>query len=330
MYNYDKNYSIYNAKTQLQLNIINVIKYNSFLAVAVYWDLKNNVMGDEFIQAELPIPTIFIDAGRYYILAYALLDKPNTQQAKDMYIDIQLRLCKTIINNSTAFKVIPLKHGTAKYIMLQNQEKIILSNNKYGMRYLANIQSLESLSEEKETITYDKEKFDKLLQTATDPREIKTLEKMSDDAIFDTLRELAYRFYSVNNYINEDVLYQLGLSANVPEKTNKGKVLEYKSRAIVDWINKNYNSKKNFTTYKRKTKTQKELEMTRVENIKKIHENKKENTRKKILNLLTGMFADEYKKKDNSYNVSKIAKDTNLSRPTIIKHLKILKEEKII
>jgi Fic family protein len=70
--------------------------------------------------------------------------------------------------------------------------------------------------------------------------------------------------------------------------------------------------------------------MTRTENIKRIHKNKKENTQRKIANLITGIFADEYKKKDGSYNVSKIAKDTNLSRPTVIKHLKLIKEEGII
>jgi len=326
-YNYDKNYIINTAN----LSKSQLIQNNSFLAVAIYFDLKNNVRGDEFIQAELPIPTIFINTGRYYIIAYALLDKPNTKQAKEMFDDLQKRFCKTIINNSTAFKVMPLKQNTLKYIMLQNLDKLVISPNRYGMRYLANIQSLESLeTEKKENIKFDKKKFDKLIQIAQTPQEIKILEKLSDDAIFDTLRELAYRFYSANNYITEEVLYQLGLSAGVPEKTKKGKVLEYKSKAIVKWINKNYNSKKNFTKYKRKTKNNKELLMTRQENIKKIHENKKETTKKKILNLITGMFADEYKKKNGTINIMKLSKDLKMSRTTITKHLKLLKEEGIV
>ena len=334
-YDYDKNYTLFNAKNQADTkynynDLIGIISNNTFLSIAIYWDLKGNVRGDEFIQAELPIPTIFIDTGRYYILAYTLLDKPNTKEAQQMYLDLQKRFCKTIINNSTAFKVIPLKQGTAKYIMLQNLDKIILSNNKYGMRYLSNISSLESLEAEKEnSIKFEKEKFDKLLQTAQTQKEIKILEKLSDDAIFDTLRELAYRFYSANGYITEEVLYQLGLSAGVPEKTKKGKVLKYKSKAIVEWINKNYNSKKNFTEYKRKL-TDKEYLMTRQEISKKNAQKKFNEARKKVANMVTGMFAGEYKKKDGSWNVSKIAKETNLSRPTITKHLKILKEEGII
>jgi len=335
-YDYDKNYTLFNAKNQADTkynynDLIGIISNNTFLSIAIYWDLKGNVRGDEFIQAELPIPTIFIDTGRYYILAYTLLDKPNTKEAQQMYLDLQKRFCKTIINNSTAFKVIPLKQGTAKYIMLQNLDKIILSNNKYGMRYLSNISSLESLEAEKEnSIKFEKEKFDKLLQTAQTQKEIKILEKLSDDAIFDTLRELAYRFYSANSYITEEVLYKLGLSAGVPEKTKKGRVLEYKSRAIVEWINKNYNSKKNFVDYKRKTKNDKELEMTRRENMIKLNEKKFNEARKKIMNMITGMFADEYKKKDGSFNIMKLSKDLKMSRTTITKHLKLLKEEGII
>jgi len=329
-YDYDKNYTLFNAKNQARVkhnynDLIGIISNNTFLAVAVYWDLKGNVRGDEFIQAELPIPTIFIDTGRYYILAYALLDKPNTKEAKEMFVDLQKRLCKTIINNSTAFKVMPLKQGTAKYIMLQNLNKIIISNNKYGMRYLANIRDLESLSEEKEDIKFEKEKFDKLLQTATNQQEIKILEKLSDDAIFDTLRELAYRFYSANGYINEEILYQLGLSANIPEKTKKGKVLEYKSKAIVEWINKNYTSKKNFTEYKRKTKNDKELEMTRKQHITKINKLRAIDKKKKVEQAVESLkFLQE------KITIRKVAEFAKVSKSTAEKYLKELKEQGII
>jgi len=329
-FNYDKNYTLFSLKNQTDVkhnhtDLINIISNNTFLSVAVYWDLKGNVHGDEFIQAELPIPTIFIDTGRYYILAYTLLDKPNTPNAKEMLADLQKRLCKTIINNSTAFKVIPLKIGTAKYIILQNLDKIILSNNKYGMRYLANIQSLESLeTEKKENIKFEKEKFDKLIQTAQSPQEIKILEKLSDDAIFDTLRELAYRFYSANNYITEEVLYQLGLSAGVPEKTKKGKVLEYKSKAIVKWINKNYNSKRNFTKYNRKL-TKEAYEMTRKQHITNINKLRAINKKKKVEQAVESLkFLQE------KITIRKVADFAKVSKSTAEKYIKELREQGII
>lgn len=65
----------------------------------------------------------------------------------------------------------------------------------------------------------------------------------------------------------------------------------------------------------------KELYMTRAEHAKKIHTKLANDTRKKVLNIITGMFADEYKKADGSWNVSKIAKDSNTSRNTVMKYL---------
>ena len=42
---------------------------------------------------------------------------------------------------------------------------------------------------------------------------------------------------------------------------------------------------------------------------------------KKILNLITGIFKDEYRKKDGSWNVTKIANDSGTTRPTVMKYL---------
>ena len=44
-------------------------------------------------------------------------------------------------------------------------------------------------------------------------------------------------------------------------------------------------------------------------------------TEKKILNCITGMFKDDYKKKDGSWHITKIAKDSGTTRPTVMKYL---------
>ena len=68
--------------------------------------------------------------------------------------------------------------------------------------------------------------------------------------------------------------------------------------------------------------------MTRTARAKKNAQIKKQKSRKKLLNLIQGMFADEYKKSDGSWNIYKLAKDTKMSRNTIKKHLKEIKEYK--
>jgi phage antirepressor YoqD-like protein len=68
--------------------------------------------------------------------------------------------------------------------------------------------------------------------------------------------------------------------------------------------------------------------MTRTARAKKNAQIKKQKSREKLLNLIQGMFADEYKKADGSWNIYKLAKDTKMSRNTIKKHLKEIKEYK--
>jgi len=73
-------------------------------------------------------------------------------------------------------------------------------------------------------------------------------------------------------------------------------------------------------------KKDKDLVMaTRVEHAKKIAKNTGEKYKKKILNLTTGMFKDEYifqdGKRAGKWNVSKIANDSGTTRPTVMKYL---------
>lgn len=76
-----------------------------------------------------------------------------------------------------------------------------------------------------------------------------------------------------------------------------------------------------FCEYQRKL-TNEEYLMTRQQNMKKIAAVKKEDTKRKILNCISGMFKDEYKKPSGSWNITKIAADTNLHRNTIRNFLK--------
>ena len=60
---------------------------------------------------------------------------------------------------------------------------------------------------------------------------------------------------------------------------------------------------------------------TRQEHAKKIHTKLANDTKKKVLNCITGMFAHEYKKPNGSWNVTKIANDSGTTRPTVMKYL---------
>ena len=377
-YNYDKNYTLFNTKNQGDTkynynDLIAIISNNTFLSVAVYYDLNAQVMGGEFFQADLPTPSLIFSIGRYYILSYAITGKPETQEAKEFFKELQERICLTITQNSTAFKTKPINAGFDKHLMIEylkeakHTNDVIYSNNKYGMRYLSKFcVSLPPKDKEAEFLAFcyvtgldDFNKFsdikekkrkkvdnkDIVKETKKDIdfyehlvknifKKITTLDKTQkilDDYYFDVLRHIAYSYFAYNKTIDTDTLYQLGLEAGVPEKTDKGKILKYKSEAIVKWIEKHFTAKNiNNWEYKRKTKNDKELEMTRKENMIKLNEKKFNEARKKIMNMITGMFANEYKKKNGTWNIMKLSKDLKMSRTTITKHLKLLKEEGII
>ena len=71
--------------------------------------------------------------------------------------------------------------------------------------------------------------------------------------------------------------------------------------------------------------------MTRSERAKENAKLKKQRARAILLGFIqNNLLADEYKKADGTWNVTKLSKATKLSRPTIINHLKELKEEGLI
>lgn len=60
---------------------------------------------------------------------------------------------------------------------------------------------------------------------------------------------------------------------------------------------------------------------TREKHIKKVHNKRRKESLEKINNLINGMFAFEYKLKNGDWNISRISKDTGLSRNTIYKYI---------
>jgi len=62
--------------------------------------------------------------------------------------------------------------------------------------------------------------------------------------------------------------------------------------------------------------------MTRTQRALKNSEAIAQKTRRKVLNLVTGMFAEEYKKKSGKWNISKIAIEAGVTRDSVRKYLK--------
>lgn len=139
----------------------------------------------------------------------------------------------------------------------------------------------------------------------------------STDFIFYSIKFYAEDLINEKTIFTENELLDFAL-LNFIEKAKDRSTLRAKCRNIY-----NYYLDKNFECDKSKyIKKQKELVMaTRAEHAKKIAQKKANETKKKVLNITTGMFKDEYKKPNGSWNISKIAKDSGTTRPTVMKYL---------
>ena len=91
--------------------------------------------------------------------------------------------------------------------------------------------------------------------------------------------------------------------SNFIEEAKDRSTLKAKCKNIFNWyLERNFELTQ--TVYIKKDK---DLVMaTRQEHAKRIHTKLANDTKKKVLNCITGMFKDEYRKKDGSWNVTKI------------------------
>jgi len=73
-----------------------------------------------------------------------------------------------------------------------------------------------------------------------------------------------------------------------------------------------------------------ESRMTRAENMKRVSREKAERNRRAIINIMTGLYSEDYKKKNGAWHFGKIAEATNLSSKTVAKIIKEIEANNII
>lgn len=160
--------------------------------------------------------------------------------------------------------------------------------------------------------------FQNLKSRATETINQRTQYDSTRDFIFWCLKFYAEDLIKEKGIITYDDLLSFALD-NFVSKCKS--TLKSKCRSIVNfYINNNYTLSKPKEYIKKKSKE--EVLATRQEQAKKMHTELAERTKKKVLNIITGMFKDDYKKPNGSWNISKIAKDSGTSRNTVMKYIR--------
>lgn len=293
---------------------------NKIIVLRIYKKIREY---NDFILADLPQPTIIAETKDGYFLGYAINGKIHTKGQRLFYKHLSLRLKKTLmVRAKTQVENSSIWH--LRYIISNGLQ--ITTKNSYEMKYLAG----HCLS-----LTTEEEKNGKLNNTNTKEEfaiYAGTYSK-TEDALFDFIRYKAYDYKRINTINGETTTleeltnYCLAI-ADLGYEIIGGKGIstaKAKAKNIAKWVFENYTGKK-----ARKTHNNKELIVTRRERALLNSKERYNKVHKKISNLITGIFADEYKKSNGSWNISKLAEDVGCSRNTIYKHLQHLQKEGLI
>ncbi len=108
------------------------------------------------------------------------------------------------------------------------------------------------------------------------------------------------------------------------ERSKDKSTLKAKCRGIWNW----YNELDWIIPARQNKLTAEELKMTRSENAKLVAKNKTEKNRKTIINCITGLYAEELKKKNGKWHLAKIADRLSMTRETVSKYIKEYENEK--
>jgi len=288
---------------------------------------KNYRKYDDFIDAGLPAPTFIIEHWKGYYIGWAINGSIKTNAQKDFYKDLALRLKKTFLVRTNLINIKISSIWALKYALESNEAVHIVTNQTYEMKDLAGACESLTTPEEKTKKLND----DKLLDIKEELQVFAGTYTKSEDALFDFIRFRAYDYAKINSINNskinlEDLENYCLAIAEIGYEVIGGKGISTayaKTKNIAEWVYLKYGNGKR----KRKIENDKELAMTRRERALSNSKAQYEKAHKKIMNAITGIFADEYKKKNGTWNIMKLARELSMSKNTIKKHLQ---EEGII
>ena len=301
----------------------NYNKKNAFLnCFWLFFELTGT--GIEWLDIGLPTPTLFIKTSFGAYIAYAIEGFFATEKNKKFLADIFIRLKLTFANENASIKIIPYPPN------LDNlPDYAILIDKVYNLR--DNIApALISISK----IMQEQEKNLKVAKALED-------RKITDDALFDYMRFIAYDFVKTNGKeaLTKEYLEEIGeLGNEILGKTKEPSTIRAKAKSIYNWIMENYkvpevkkdNKNKevknvNNWNYVRKTKNNEELLMTKQELALKNSQERAKKTKEKVYRAIKQL--KENKEKVTSQKIMEIAK---VSKNSALKYMRQAREEGII
>lgn len=267
--------------------------YQNVCTTWLYFYLRGT--GNEFLDYKLPFPNVLKHINSGYFVGWQINGYPGTKEAREYFNDIIARFLIT-------FK----EYYPEKLSFTPKADKYthVDFKNSYELKQFQNLKSIQTPK--------------KIQQRAENVNTI--------DQVFWAIKYHTEELIQEMGFVPYEMLEEFAYRHFYYKEKS---TLRAKCRAIWDWYNnRDWTIPQQKRT--RKTQSEEELFMTRSERAKKNSAMIKDQKRKIILNTLTGIFANEYKRKNGSWNISKLSRDLKMSDNTIRKHLKEIQGEGLI
>lgn len=246
--------------------------------------IKGN--GTEWLDYGLPTPSYHSHSNKGYILAYALDGYFSTIKNQDYLNDIIARFLITFKNEGIE--------------QIRAKPNITNAGTYLPKIYrLKELQALKSISKKK-CPQARADKFDDFVFWSI---------KFHCESLIQEQGVVAYnqlQDFATENFYN----HKKGISTPIAKAKSIWHWYEERDWKIPN--RKKYNTEEEL----------KELYMTRQERARANAVKREKESKAKVLNMITGLYADEFKKKSGAWHIGKIAEAVKLNRDTVSKHIK--------
>ena len=249
-----------------------------------------NADGSEFLDYDLPFPNYHYKTHQGHLVVMWKLDGYfGTKKNQDYLNDIIARFIFTFQDNKAKRSKVYIKRDSV------HQEEHINS--------LKQFQGLKSIERAKKVAR-------RANLTGT------------KDQTFYALKFHAEELIKESGVCSYDDLFNFALS-NFEDK--EFSLLRGKCRNIINWYaERDFKIGRVSQKYKDLKSYHEETRVTRTDRMIKINKERAELKKRLVANAITGLFSDNYKKKNGTWNATAIAKDIGIKRETVSKYLKEL------
>ena len=271
---------------------MNIISKKSELSKSFWLFFYINGIGDEWIEYDLPIPTFHKHVHKGYQIAWAIDGYFGTKEGQAFLNDVLARF--------------------------------LISFKSENIERLSYRPPLDDQTAKIYAKVYKLREFSIQLKSLPVKRYIPKRADSFED----------FTFWAIKLYA-EDLIRQSGLIAYErleswalsQFESKERSTIRAKCRSVWRWyeerdfdISARYN-------HKPQNQYLEETMASRSEHMKKLNQKKAELNKRAVINIMTGLFADDYKKKSGAWHISKIAKALGIHRETVSKIIKEIQQK---